>query len=279
MFHHTFAAMNTRFSMVLPGVGPRDGRQLASAVEALLAEQERMMSRFATHGDLATLNRQAASGPAPVPDALWDVLQACRRHHRLTGGAFDIALGARVNGHGMHLLDFDDAWRTLRLAQPDVTLDLGGIGKGIALDRVRQTLMERDVTQAFLSFGESSIGVIGSHPAGACWPVGVADLFEPGKTLHVMELRDAAMSTSGNRAGQRHIVNPHDGRMVTGCTTMSVSCASATDAEVLSTALLVLPVAVRDAVLRNYPGAQAVQFAYREREGSWTVERKWQHDA
>ena len=102
MFHHTFAAMNTRFSMVLPALDARDGRPLASAVEALLIEQERLMSRFLAHGDLATVNRAATSGPAPVPDALWHVLQACRRHHRLTAGTFDIAQGARMGGHGMH---------------------------------------------------------------------------------------------------------------------------------------------------------------------------------
>lgn len=277
MFHHTFAAMNTRFSLVLPTVEAQDGVRLARDAEALVAGQERMMSRFMPHGDLAMVNRHAAGGPVPVPEELWDVLQACRRHHAWTDGAFDVALGSRRHGHGLHLVHFDDAARTLRFAAPGIELDLGGIGKGIALDRVRQTLLDRGVTQAFLSFGESSVGVIGTHPAGDCWPVGVEDLFQPGRSLHRFDLRDASMSTSGNREGQRHIIAPHSGRHVTGCETLSVACTSATDAEVLSTALLVLPASRRRAVLRNYAGVQAVHIVYHQRNEGWTAEKRWQY--
>jgi thiamine biosynthesis lipoprotein ApbE len=85
--------------------------------------------------------------------------------------------------------------------------------------------------------------VIGAHPAGPFWPVGVADLFQPARSWHRFELRDAAMATSGNRATHAHIVNPRDGQLITGCRTLSVACRSAVDAEVLSTALLVTPAA------------------------------------
>ncbi|AWL06910.1 FAD:protein FMN transferase [Massilia oculi] len=278
MFHHTMGAMNTRFSMVLPAVDTRDGMVLVRHTQALLREQERMMSRFIADGDLATLNRAAARGPAPMPDRLCQVLDTCRRHHRLTGGAFDIAQGARRRGHGMDLLHFDAAARTLHFAERDVQLDLGGIGKGIALDVVGQYLIDQGVEQALLSFGESSVSVIGAHPAGDCWPIGVEHLYEQGRSLHRFALRDAAMSTSGNRDGQAHIVIPASGELVEGCRTISVACASAADAEALSTALFVLPAAQRAAVLRNYPGAQAVEIAYLKQEAGWTAEKRWQHE-
>lgn len=277
MFHHTFAAMNTRFSLVLPAAEAHEGMHLARETQAMLAEQERMMSRFIADGDLAVVNRAAASGPVPVPDGLWDVLQACARHHALTDGAFDIAVDSQQGAHRMPMVRFDTAARTVRFAEPGVQLDLGGIGKGIALDRVRQLLLDRGVGQAFLSFGESSVSVIGTHPAADCWPVGVEDLFAPGRSLHRFALRDAAMSTSGNRVGQAHIVDPRSGAHVTGCQTMTVACASATDAEVLSTALLVVPAPRRAAILRHYEGAQAVHIVYRESNGGWTGEKTWQY--
>lgn len=278
MFHRTFASMNTRLSMVLPSTDAQDGARCASGVQALLRDQEAIMSRFLADGDLAVLNREAAHGAVPVGEALWTILETCRRHHRLTGGAFDIAQGAGRPGHGMRQLDIDPGARTVRFAEPGLQLDLGGIGKGIALDLVRQFLLDREVGQAFLSFGESSVAVIGSHPAGACWPVGVEHMFEPGTSLHRFELRDSAMSTSGNRPGEAHIVDPANGRALTGCRTVSVACTSAADAEALSTALFVLPAARRADVLRHYPGAQAVAFDYLLQDGAWRVEKEWQHE-
>jgi thiamine biosynthesis lipoprotein len=252
--------------------------QLARDTEALLAGQERMMSRFVEHGDLATINRHAGTGPVPVPGGLWEILLACKRHHGLTEGAFDIAQGTRECGHAMDQVHFDTAARTLRFAAPGLQLDLGGIGKGIALERVRQHLLDRRVRQAFLSFGESSVTVIGTHPAGDCWPVGVEDLFRSGHSLHRFDLRDASMSTSGNREGQEHVIDPSSGKPVTGCQTLSVACACPIDAEVLSTALLVLPVSRRAAVLQRYPGVQAVHIVYRQRHGGWIGEKEWQYE-
>ncbi|QBE66403.1 FAD:protein FMN transferase [Pseudoduganella lutea] len=278
MFHQTFASMNTRFSMVLPAIDEHHGMQLAREAQVLLQEQEVLMSRFDAHGALAALNRIAAHGPAPVPAALWEVLDACRRHHHLTGGAFDIAQGGPQGSRGMQLLDVDAAARTVRFDAAGMQLDLGGIGKGIALDAVRQRLLARGVDQALLSFGESSLVVIGKHPAADSWPVGVEDLFHPGRSLHRFDLRDTAMSTSGNRVGQAHIFDPSDGQPISGCRTVSVSCAGAADAEALSTALFVLAPARRVEVLRHYPCAQAVEFIYLEKNGHWTVEKRWQHD-
>lgn len=278
MFHQTFASMNTRFSMVLPAVDAQRGLQLAREAQALLLEQESLMSRFAAHGALAALNRIAAHGPAPVAAALWEVLDACRRHHRLTEGAFDIAQGGRLGSRGMRLLDVDAAARTVRFDAPGLQLDLGGIGKGIALDLVRQRFVEHGIDQALLSFGESSLAVIGHHPAADCWPLGVEDLFHPGRSLHRFDVRDGAMSTSGNRAGQAHIIDPGDGQPISGCRTVSVTCAGAADAEALSTALFVLAPERRAEVLRHYPGVQAVEFIYVENNGHWTVEKRWQYD-
>jgi len=277
MFHRTFASMNTRLSMVLPSTADQAGERLADEVRGLLREQESIMSRFVADGDLAVLNRNAGRGAVRVSDALWTVLDACMRHHRLTGGAFDIAQGAGRPGHGMHLLDLDPGAQTVRFTEPGVQLDLGGIGKGIALDLIRQLLLDRHVGQAFLSFGESSVAVIGSHPAGACWPVGVEHMFAPGTSLHRFDLRDGAMSTSGNRPGETHIIDPANGRAVTGCRTVSVACAGAADAEALSTALFVLPAARRAEVLRRYRGAQAVAFDYGLEGGAWRVEKEWRY--
>lgn len=270
--------MNTRLSMVLPSVDALAGERIAADVAALLRDQESMMSRFDKFGELATVNRLAGERAVQLSERLWSVIESCAQHHRRTDGAFDIAQGARQPGHGMHLLALDPVARTVSFTEPGLQLDLGGIGKGIALDQIRQHLEHRGIEQAFLSFGESSIAVIGNHPAGDSWPVGVEHLFKPGVALHRFDLLDSAMSTSGNRPGQAHIVNPADGQLATGCRTVSVACVSAADAEALSTALFVLPPERHREVLNRYAGAQGVAFNYAGLDGDRHPEMAWHYD-
>jgi FAD:protein FMN transferase len=301
VYHQTFPAMHSRFSLVLPGVEPPVGEALAGEVEALVRDQERLMSRFDALGPVAGLNRRAALEPVEVSPPLWELLQICRRHWQLTAGAFDTAQVARTElwreaatrgmapsagelaaaGRqcGFHQVLFDDATRTVQFASSGLKLDLGGIGKGVALDAAVATLREAGVTSGFLSFGESSVAVIGTHPAGPYWPVGVADPSQPGRSWHQFALRDAAMSTSGNRTEQGHIIDPRDGRLVSGRRILSVACSSAVDAEVLSTALLVVPVAERATLLTNYLGAQAVEVVYESDDEAWRGRLAWQHPA
>jgi FAD:protein FMN transferase len=293
--------MHTRFSMVLPGVDPATGETLARQVEALVRVQDRLMNRFDARSPVAELNGRAALGPVAPPPALWELLQTCRDHWQRTGGAFDITQTARIDLYrecavagtppsetdraraaaqsGFHHVQFNAEARSVRFAAAGLELDFGAIGKGIALEDAAQALRQRGVRCAFLSFGESSIAVIGTHPSGPFWPVGVADLFEPGRSWHRFELRDAAMSTSGNRTGSGHIINPGDGQLIAGPRTLSVACPSAVDAEVLSTALLVVPAPDRAAMLDQYRGTQGVEIGYEPDDDGWTGRITWQYES
>ncbi len=290
VFHQTFRAMGTRFSLVLPGVDEAGGHDLAELARVFLRRQEHLLSRFDLLGPLAELNEHAAAAPVAPPPALWEVLQICRAHWRRTAGRFDITLQplarawreAWVQGRALDVatlaearaltgfaqVEFDEAKGTVRFARPGMSLDLGGFGKGWALDGLRTELIRQGVTCALLSFGESSVAVVGRHPSGRPWPVGIADLFEPGRLRHRFALEDAAISTSGNAPRRApgeavrspgHIIDPVSGRPVPGFRTVSVCAPTAADAEALSTALFVLPPAEWVSLLAAYPGATAVE--------------------
>ena len=87
------------------------------------------------------------------------------------------------------------------------------------------------------------------------------------------------MSTSGNRMAGGHIINPRDGQLVTGHRTLSVTNSNAVEAEVLSTALLAVPVAERTELLRNYPGTKAVAINYEPGGSGWVGRMDWQHES
>ena len=259
------------------------------------------MSRYDPHSPLSELNRSAVGEAIKPPAALWRLLALCGEHWHRTGGYFDVAQGALVElwrqspsepsieaaraarlASGFSGVRLDPATQTVGFSRPGLQLDLGAVGKGVALDSVVAELKRRGVRCAFLSFGESSIAAVGSHPSGRPWPVGIASLFDPALSLHAFSLTDASLSTSGNRPDQPSshgpTVRPMEGAPVEGCRTMSVVAATATESEILSTALLACPLERRCALLAGYPGVSAVEICYDRTQSGWIGRIAWRHD-
>ena len=151
---------------------------------------------------------------------------------------------------GMDLVDLDAG--AVRFRKPGVRLDLGGIGKGFALDLAVEALREAGVDSALIHGGASTIVAIGSPPPSPPppsppeadgWRIALAP--EP-DAPHVL-LRDAALAVSAptgrmiERDGQRlgHVMDPAAGRPVEGVSLAAVVAPSATVADAWSTALLV----------------------------------------
>lgn len=265
------------------------------------------MSRFDGLSPISEVNRCAAEEAVVVPPALWNILTECRGHWERTRGGFDITQGPleklwreHLNREvepseeairevqlrtGMGGIYFDEGARALRFGAAGMALDLGGFGKGFALERLTEHFREQGVTCAFLSFGESSVTVMGSHPHGPAWPVGVADMFRPNVAVHTFSLRDYSLSTSGtapfNAMGGAHsfghIISPREGRPISGYRTMSVASASAIEAEVLSTALLAVPETERVEILLNYPGVSALEIIFDPRD-NFASRIHWRHE-
>lgn len=154
--------MNTRFSMVLVGIDHERAEALAEAAECSLRAQEQLMSRFYAEGPLADLNRLAADNAVAPPEELWEILTLCRHYWKRTGGAFDITLWplsrlwrehlergdepeeevlAVVRQQvGMERIQYDDCARTVKFKCQGLSIDLGGFGKGFALEHLAGNL-------------------------------------------------------------------------------------------------------------------------------------------
>jgi FAD:protein FMN transferase len=305
VFHHACQAMGTRFAMVLPEVDNVTGERLAEMAERNLRAQQRLMSRFDANSPVSELNRRADAGPVAPPGDLWNILHLCREHWRRTRGAFDITqlplhelwreslsrdevpspevLANTLARTGFERVRLDETARSVSFETPGVRIDLGGFGKGYALEQLAESFKAQGVERAFFSFGESSVTVIGSHPNGPPWPVGIVNLFQPANPVHTFNLQDASVSTSGtapfNQMGGwpalGHVINPRDGRPIAGYRTMSAASPSAADAEVLSTALLVTPVEERAEILAGYAGASAVEVVYEQRHNHFVPNIAW----
>ena len=261
--------------------------QAERAIEVAMAEIVRLdhvLSHFDPESDLSKLVRQRRAGPVDIDPALYDVLSQSLEISRRSGGSFDVTIGplvrvwqtAQTTGQPpspeaiarakrcvgyekVHLLPPD----RVQLDSDCLSIDLGGIGKGYAVERAMQILQGAGLKHVVVNAGQSSIATSGHPPERTGWLV---DLGVDGSALGRIELRNSSISTSRQgrvpmREGERgygDIIDPARGKPVESSVTVIVRAPSATHADALSTTLLLLPVAEGKRVLEGFPQASAV---------------------
>lgn len=203
--------MGTRFELLLVGDGtPASAAAIGAVGELALREIEdwhQRLTRFEADSWLSHVNRSAAHGPVRLDDETWALFADAVQVWRESGGAFDVA-----RGHGARLAIDQDA-HTLQFLGGEVSLDLGAIGKGHALDCAAACLRSHGVTRAFLQGGTSSAVALGRPPDADGWRIGVSSATAAVEPDEVVDLADAAFALS-DEAGQpdapfgRHIVDP-----------------------------------------------------------------------
>jgi len=276
-------ALSCRFEISLPATeaarveAGRKALEEAERVEAMLSPQRET-------SEINRLNRQTSADPLPVSADLFALVQYCGRLHTETNGAFDVTsapLGrcravARREGRqpttgelraalalvGFDRLQLDAAEGTVRMLTPGATIGLGAVAKGYAVDRMGQVLRARDVPQALLSAGGSSVLALGGRDKGYL----VSVRSEAGaKPLRVW-LREAGLGTSGSGGqfvllnGQRHgeVVDPRTGQEPRLVRRATVATADATTADALSAAFVVGGPALASSYCAQHPGVLAV---------------------
>jgi thiamine biosynthesis lipoprotein len=268
-----------------------DGDEAGSrrAVEAALAEiraLDRVLAVQRPDSDVSRLNREASRGPVRVDPRVVEVLTRSVAVSHATEGAFDVTVlpvvraWGFIDGHphppasgptpriaGWRSLRIDAAAGTVAFADAAAQVDLGGIGKGYALDRARDVLRGQGVRSAWLDLG-GNIATLGAPPGGGPWRIAVRHPRRDGDRLGVVAMGEASVSTSsdaqqyamedGNRRG--HIIDPRSGRPADALVSATVVAASATTADALSTASIVLGEARAREILAN-AGAEGLLVA------------------
>jgi thiamine biosynthesis lipoprotein len=258
-----------------------------ATLDALFAQAQHLdasLSRWDPASDVSRLNRAAGQGAIPVEPELARILEASLAFTQLTRGAFDVTVGPLIAlwaqagetgvlpseaelAHARALvgagqLEVVDAQASL--AREGVSVDLGGIAKGWALDRMLPLLRERGIESALLDFGQSSVWALGAPPGAAGWRL-LARGPDEG-ALGVLTLVDQALSVSGSLGqwvvigGRRygHVVDPRSGLALAQRRQALVVAPNAALAEALSKALLILGEHEGIALVAAQPGCDAL---------------------
>ena len=196
------AAMRTRFELLLVGA---DAMQLRAIGEEALEEvsaAERELSRFRKEALTARVNRKAAHESVAVTSRFLAVLRTCRAVRSASGGAFDPTTDAsgrrreNLSGVGLDSVAVDAPSSSVRFLHDDVLLDFGGIGKGVALDRMVEVLLDGGVERALLHGGTSTIVALGGP-----WPVAIPAAEGSSEMLWKGELQNEVLSVSADSDG------------------------------------------------------------------------------
>jgi thiamine biosynthesis lipoprotein len=261
---HRFSheAMNTVYEIYALHGDRSYAAQAAHACFDLVDRLECELSRFRPNSDVTRINHLDAGQHTRVAPSTLECLVIARHMFELTGGAFDISIGT-----GLASLQLDVDESIVGATAGGVRIDLGGIGKGYAVDLMAEVLEEWDLPVALLHGGFSSMLALEPPPGADGWPLTLSDPAAPSRVLERLTVRRTALGASGVRK-RDHIVDPRTGDPVHGRRGAWVTiprerngggepARAATLADALTTACMLLEPEQIDAVCRNSPGVEA----------------------
>ena len=222
------------------------------AAEAAIADVHRIEAKYTRYRDdsvTTRINRAAGSAAVAIDAETAALLAYADECHRLSGGRFDLtsgvlrrvwdfrrtppqipdvaAIAAATALIGWGRVEWDE--RAVRLSEPGMEIDFGGIGKEYAADRAATVCAEHGIRHGLVNMG-GDVRAVGPQPDGAPWRVGIRHPRREHATIATVLLETGAVATSGDYeryfeiAGQRycHILDPRSGRPVAHWQSVSV---------------------------------------------------------
>jgi len=236
------ATMGTSYDVLVEtDGGAEDTVGLGALIARELAGVNRVMSTYDTASDVSRFGRYAGTAPVAVDPTLVEILQVALEICRRSSGAFDPTIAPLVDAWGFGPTDVpppdsarvaalrelvgceglavDPARGTIAKSRPGIRIDLSGIAKGFAADRIGRALSELGYGSALVDVG-GELRAVGSHVDGRPWRVALEG---PGETspgvLGTIDLVDEAIATSGDFRDYyeyegvvyAHIIDPETG--------------------------------------------------------------------
>jgi thiamine biosynthesis lipoprotein len=199
--------MATTFSISIASDDPAYALQAIGEAFDELDRLEQCLSAFVPHSDVSRIARQPARRTLPIDPATHACLRVALAVERATGGAFNVAYRLHPPRSAFDLIRLDPQVSALVTTADGVQLDLGGVGKGYALDALAALFADWDLHCFLLRASKSTI-LAGDAPPGAeGWAVRVG----PTGSQQTRLLVRSAVSGSGTDLQENHIVDPSTG--------------------------------------------------------------------
>lgn len=248
-------AFGTAWRLVLPAGADADAAR--RTVMETVGKIDAAMSPWRPDSEISRFNRSTRTGWQDASAEICTVAAEALAVARLTGGTFDPTVGPLVARFGFGpitgSLGRADAIAcrrgALRKSDPGLTLDLCGIAKGYALDRIAARLGLQGIGNALVELG-GEVRALGRHPSGRPWQVAIERpggrsfaaqrIITPG-SLALATSGHAPQGSNGPRGQISHLIDPVNNRpALSALAAVSVLAPTGCRADALATALTVL---------------------------------------
>jgi len=260
--------MGTELEMTLNVTDTASVDPAFAAVVAEMGRIEDMMSEWKETSPVSLINRNAGKGPVAVPDELFKVIFAAQLTSEVTKGAFDISWAAMrglwnlAPGHeriptdaeikkALALIDFnkvvlDLEKKTVFLKVAGMSIGLGGIAKGYAVDKAMEALSRMGIRNAIVKAG-GDMRVQGVSDDGP-WEIGIKNPRQKDAFIAKLQLTDISVSTSGDYERYfikdgvlyHHIIDVRTGYPARGCRSVTILARDTMTTDAFATAVFVL---------------------------------------
>ncbi len=274
VFTLTGLTMGTTYSVkLIPHDSIIDKHEIHAGIEQILADVNQSMSTYIPDSELSLLNQANVSDWQNLSDDLYSVIEHANNVSVITNGAFDITVGPLVNlwgfgpdpftqeipdesiiqatkqHTGYEKIVIDLLSNRISKSDPNIYIDLSGIAKGFAVDKIALYLDKNNITHYLIEIGGELIGK-GLNANQQAWQIGI----EQAKSLErsvqrIVSLNNMAMATSGDYRNYfekddvrySHTINPTTGSPINhNLASVTVLDKSTMHADALATAFMVL---------------------------------------
>jgi thiamine biosynthesis lipoprotein len=282
----THCAMGTVMTHKAFGLYAEGGLE---AVCREVARIEGLLSRFLPDSEISRVNQSAGIKSEKVSLETYDVLSKAVEFSRSFPGCFDVTIQPLVTlwhvGKGSFAqpdewsikqvlplvnsrdLILDPCEITAGLKNAGQSVDLGGIGKGFAGDRIREVFKRFGISSAYSNLG-GNVVTLGTKPDGSPWHIGIQHPRQEKGLIGSVSVVNQTVVTSGDyqryftdSQGKRrhHILDPTTGYPAeSGLISVSIVTEKSLAADILSTVLFVAGMEKGLEFLRSFPQAEAI---------------------
>ena len=269
-------AMGCRFEVIFNLLDNSVATSIGTDALDIIEHIEEQISVYRPSSEISRINESSSTSWHDLSPDVFDLLWLAKQLHIQTNDAFDVTSGPLIKAwgflqkqgrtpspeklaeavecSGMKNIEFHEHEHKIRFKRPDVEINLGGIGKGWAIDKAVDLIEMEGIENFLIHGGHSSVrsrgtrGLAGQKTEQNGWPVGLRHPLLREKRIGTITLQNKALGTSGSgtqffiEKGQKigHILDPRTGQPASGVLSATVLADTAAEADALATAAYIL---------------------------------------